>query len=96
MIERFARAEGKSIVIVPLPLLSPKLFSYWVGLITPVKPSISMPLIEEVTSEMICHDTRILDIIPVPLTPHVEAAARPGGTNRSRAGAPQLTRCPPA
>ena len=73
MMERFARAEGKPLFIIPVPLLTPKLSSYWVGLITSVKPSISMPLIEGLSNEVVCRDTRIRDIIPFPLTPYDEA-----------------------
>ncbi|HLO25704.1 MAG TPA: NAD(P)H-binding protein [Geobacteraceae bacterium] len=73
MMERFARAEGKPLFIMPVPLLTPKLSSYWVGLITSVKPSVSMPLIEGLSNEVVCRDNRIREIIPFPLTPYDEA-----------------------
>jgi uncharacterized protein YbjT (DUF2867 family) len=73
MMDRFASIEGKTIMIVTVPLLTLKLSSYWIGLFTPVKPSIAMPLIEGLRSEMICHDLRIREIIPIPLTGFDEA-----------------------
>ncbi len=73
MMERFARVAGKNIYILPVPLLTPKLSSYWVGLITPVPPSISMPLIEGLCNEVICHDGRIRELLPFPLIPYDEA-----------------------
>jgi len=73
MMERFARIEGKFTLILATPFLSPKLSSYWVGLITPVKPSISMPLIEGLRNEVICRDNRIRELIPLRLTPYDEA-----------------------
>jgi uncharacterized protein YbjT (DUF2867 family) len=73
MMERFAGIEGKSILIIPVPFLSLKLSSYWVGLVTPVRPSIAMPLIEGVRYEMICRDLRIRELIPIPLTSFDEA-----------------------
>ncbi|HEX8961063.1 MAG TPA: NAD(P)H-binding protein [Geobacteraceae bacterium] len=73
MMERFARVERRPLLIVPVPLLTPKLSSYWVGLITPVKPSIAMPLIEGLCNEVICGDRRIREIIPFPLTSYDEA-----------------------
>jgi uncharacterized protein YbjT (DUF2867 family) len=76
MMERFARLRGKRLLIVPVPLLTPKLSSYWVGLVTPVKPSISMPLIEGLRNEVVCRDTRLLDLLPFPLTPLDEALRR--------------------
>jgi uncharacterized protein YbjT (DUF2867 family) len=73
MMERFARLEGRQLLVIPVPLLTPRLSSYWVGLITPVKPSISMPLIEGVRNEVVCRDNRIRELIPIPLTPYDEA-----------------------
>jgi len=85
MMERFARLRGKRLLIVPVPLLTPKLSSYWVGLVTPVKPSISMPLIEGLRNEVVCRDTRLRDLLPFPLTPFDEALRR--ALDEERAGA---------
>ena len=73
MMERFAEIEKKFIMILPVPFLTPKLSSYWVWLITPIKPSISMPLIEGLGNEVICHDNEIRKILPIPLTGYDEA-----------------------
>jgi uncharacterized protein YbjT (DUF2867 family) len=73
MMDRFARIEGKTIMILAVPFLTLKLSSYWLGLFTPVKPSIAMPLIEGVRNEMICRDLRIRELIPFPLTSFDEA-----------------------
>lgn len=73
MMERFAEIEKKFIKIIPVPFLTPRLSSYWVWLITPVKPSISMPLIEGLGNEVICHDDEIRRILPIPLTGYDEA-----------------------
>lgn len=68
MMERFAEIRDKFLIILSVPVLTPKLSSYWVGLITPVKPSISMPLIEGLGNEVICHDNEIRKVLPIPLT----------------------------
>lgn len=73
MMERFARLVGRFNVIVPVPFLTPKLSSYWVGLVTPVKPSISIPLIEGLRNEVVCREHRIRDIIPFGLTGYDDA-----------------------
>lgn len=73
MMERFAEIEKKFIKIFTVPFLTPRLSSYWVWLITPVKPSISMPLIEGLGNEVICHDDGIRKILPIPLTGYDEA-----------------------
>lgn len=82
MMRRFGHIRNKSQLIIPVPFLTPKLSSYWVALITPVKPSISMPLIEGVKNEVICRDNRIRELIPFEPTPYDEAiriALREGG-----------------
>jgi uncharacterized protein YbjT (DUF2867 family) len=73
MMERFASIENKRLLIIPVPVLTPKLSSYWVWLMTPVKPSISMPLIEGLANEVICRENRIRELIPFRLTPYDEA-----------------------
>jgi uncharacterized protein YbjT (DUF2867 family) len=73
MMERFAAIEGRKLYIVTVPVLTPKLSSYWVGLITPVKASIAMPLIEGLASEVICRENSIHELIPFRLTPYEES-----------------------
>lgn len=76
MMERFARILGKRLYILPVPVLTPRLSSYWVALITPVPPSVSMPLIEGLKNEVVCRENAIRRILPIPLTPYDEAVAR--------------------
>ena len=73
MMERFGRIEGRNLLILSVPVLTPKLSSYWVGLITPVPPSVSMPLIEGLKNEVVCRENAIREIIPLRLTPYDEA-----------------------
>lgn len=73
MMERFARIEGKRLWIIPVPVLTPKLSSYWVGLVTPVKPAIAIALIEGLKNEVICRDNRIRELVPIRLTTFDEA-----------------------
>jgi uncharacterized protein YbjT (DUF2867 family) len=73
MMERFAGLEGKRLWIIPVPVLTPKLSSYWVGLVTPVKPAIAIALIEGLKNEVICRDNRIRELVPIRLTPFDEA-----------------------
>lgn len=73
MMERFARIEGRWLKIIPVPVLTPKLSAYWVGLITPVKASIAIALIEGLKNEVICRDNRIRELLPIPLTPFDDA-----------------------
>ncbi|MFB6346210.1 MAG: NAD(P)H-binding protein, partial [bacterium] len=50
--------------IIPLPVLTPKLSSFWVHLVTPVPASIARPLIGGLRTPALCRDNRIREIIP--------------------------------
>jgi len=76
MMERFGSIEGRRLYILPVPVLTPKLSSYWVGLITPVPPSVSMPLIEGLKNEVVCRENAIREILPISLTPYDEAVRK--------------------
>lgn len=73
MMERFAGIHGKKVTILPVPVLTPKLSSYWIGLVTAVPPSVAMPLIEGLKNEVICRETSIRDLIPIDLTSFEDA-----------------------
>jgi len=73
MMERFAEIEGKRICILPVPVLTPALSSYWVAFITPVPAAVSRPLIEGLKNEVVCRENTIRDIIHLRLTPYDEA-----------------------
>jgi uncharacterized protein YbjT (DUF2867 family) len=53
--------------IIPIPLLSLVLSSYWLHFITPVPSPIARSLAAGLRNEVICHDHRIRRIIPQPL-----------------------------
>ena len=67
MMRRYSNTLKKSIKIVIIPFLTPRLSSYWVDLITPVKASLARPLIDSLKHEAIVKDNSIVDIIPLHL-----------------------------
>ena len=52
--------------IIALPVLTPRLASLWVGLVTPVPQRIARPLVESLQQECIMQDHVIDDLIPPP------------------------------
>jgi len=50
--------------IVPVPVLSPRLSSYWIHLVTPVPAAIARPLAEGLRNPVVTHDDRIRTWIP--------------------------------
>ncbi len=55
MMERFARLTGRRVRprIVRVPVLTPRLSSYWVTLVTPVEHGLVRPLVDGLRSEMV-------------------------------------------
>ncbi len=51
-------------LIIPVPVLTPRLSSYWIHLVTPVPASLARPLAEGLRNEVICRDERIRQLIP--------------------------------
>lgn len=64
MMLTYARIRGLRRAIVPVPLLTPRLSSYWVHLVTPVPSTIARPLIEGLTVEVVVTDDRAHQIFP--------------------------------
>jgi uncharacterized protein YbjT (DUF2867 family) len=67
MMKRYASILNKSVKIIIIPFLTPRLSSYWVDLITPVKASLARPLIDSLKHEAIVHDKNIQNLIPIKL-----------------------------
>ena len=74
MIERIARIRGRHPLIVEVPILSPRLSSWWLTLVTPVQSHVARPLVEGLRTPTVAHDQRLLDLVPLVLTPFDEAA----------------------
>lgn len=50
--------------IIPVPVLTPRLSSYWIHLVTPLSHSIAKPLAEGLKNPVVCRDSRIAELIP--------------------------------
>jgi uncharacterized protein YbjT (DUF2867 family) len=74
MIEQVARIRGRHPLIVEVPILSPRLSSYWLHLVTPVQASVARPLIEGLRNATVAADERLRRLVPLRLTPFDEAA----------------------
>ena len=67
MMRRYAAVAGlRKRVIVPVPVLTPRLSSHWVGLVTPVPASIARPLTESLRHEVVCQEHDIARYVPDP------------------------------
>lgn len=55
-------------LVIPVPVLTPRLSSYWVHFITPIKSSVARPLADGLRNRLVCKDNRIKEIIPIKLS----------------------------
>ncbi|MGD8371809.1 MAG: NAD(P)H-binding protein [Syntrophobacterales bacterium] len=68
MMEIYSRVRGLKRIIITVPVLTPRLSTYWVNLVTPVPSGIVNPLVEGLRNEVICRENRIRELIPIKLT----------------------------
>ena len=73
LIRQFAEAVGKRPLILRLPVLTPRLSSYWLDLVTAVPASVARPLIDGLKHDLLGDDRPIRALIPIPLHTYREA-----------------------
>ncbi|MEU7296641.1 SDR family oxidoreductase [Streptomyces exfoliatus] len=67
MMVRYAKVAGlRRRLILPVPMLTPRLSGLWVGLVTPVPASLARPLAESLRYEVVCADHDIAEHVPDP------------------------------
>ena len=67
MMRRYSEVAGlRPRVLVPVPLLTPRLSSLWVGLVTPVPSGLARPLVESLRNEVVCAEHDIASYVPDP------------------------------
>ncbi|MGW2095475.1 SDR family oxidoreductase [Promicromonospora sukumoe] len=67
MMQRYAAVAGlRPRVIRAVPVLTPRLASLWVGLVTPVPPGIAKPLVGSLVHEVVAQEDDIKQYLPDP------------------------------
>ena len=84
MLRRVAAIQGRRVPILPVPLLSPRLSSLWLTLVTDVDTATGRALIDSMTNEVIVRDHSIRDLIPFDPMPY-DGAVRKALGERARA-----------
>jgi uncharacterized protein YbjT (DUF2867 family) len=65
MMRVFAEEAGlRGRVIVPVPVLSPRLSSLWIGLVTPLPVTLARTLVDSLVNEVMVHDDSIASVVP--------------------------------
>ncbi|MBX7065839.1 MAG: SDR family oxidoreductase [Parachlamydiales bacterium] len=73
---RYAAFRGLKRYILEVPVLTPKLSSYWLVLITSVRFSLCSYLVDSMKYNSVCHDQRIQKVLPHKCIPFEEALKR--------------------
>ncbi|WP_193106029.1 SDR family oxidoreductase [Brachybacterium sp. FME24] len=67
LLRAYARAAGlRPRRIQAVPVLTPRLASHWIGLVTPVPTGIARPLVESLIHESVASDSTVRTLIPDP------------------------------
>jgi uncharacterized protein YbjT (DUF2867 family) len=69
--------------LIPVPVLTPRLSSHWVGLVTPVPASLARPLVDSLVNEVVVRDERTIETLGAPQRSLREAIRLALGRTRS-------------
>lgn len=69
-------ASGRRVPIIKVPVLTPRLSSYWLALVTDVDPTTGRNLIDSMSVEVVVTDRSIEEIVPGDPIPYLEAVRR--------------------
>lgn len=68
MIHSYSKMINKSVRVIVIPFLTPRLSSYWIDLVTPVRASLARPLVDSLVHDAtVTDDESIKKIIPLNL-----------------------------
>ena len=64
MMTRYGRARGLHRLLIRVPVLTPRLSSYWVHWVTPIPAAYARPLIEGLRNEVVVRDDKARTLLP--------------------------------
>jgi uncharacterized protein YbjT (DUF2867 family) len=76
LMREYARQRGLKRLLVPVPLLTPRLSSLWLGLVTPLYARVGRKLVDSMRNPTVVRDTGALLVFPVKPRGVREAIAR--------------------
>ncbi len=76
LIKGYCRVRGLKRLFIPTRLLSPRLSSGWLCLLTSTSFPLARSLVDSLTHETVCHDLKIRGIVPLDLLTYREAVER--------------------
>lgn len=86
MIDELARALGRRPPLrIVVPVLTPRLSSLWIGLVTPVDAGVAKPLIEGLSTETVVSDPSGMELLGTRPDTHLQEALRQAAAELGRA-----------
>jgi uncharacterized protein YbjT (DUF2867 family) len=71
---QFGALVGRKPLVLPVPVLTPRLSSYWLNLVTAVPTNVARALIQGLEHDVLADDAAIRALVPGPLMTYREAA----------------------
>ena len=76
LMHEYARQRGLRRRMIPVPILTPRLSSLWLWLVTPVYAGVGRQLVDSLRNETVVNDARAIDVFPVTPRGSGEAISR--------------------
>ena len=73
MMRLYSSIINRNLNIIQIPFLTPRLSSYWIDLVTPVKASLARPLVDSLVHDSYVKDKSVEELVPVNLKHMTEA-----------------------
>jgi uncharacterized protein YbjT (DUF2867 family) len=64
MMQRVAAVEGRRLLVMPVPFLSPSLSALWLSLVTDVDTRTGRALVDSMTNQVVVHDDSLRKLVP--------------------------------
>ncbi|QSG01531.1 NAD(P)H-binding protein [Natranaeroarchaeum sulfidigenes] len=89
MLQRTAEIAGRSVYIIPVPVLTPTLSSHWLTFVTDVPTSVAKPLIAGLKTPVVVENDRIREFVDIEPT-SFETAVRRAFSSESSPSSPPV------
>jgi uncharacterized protein YbjT (DUF2867 family) len=73
MMQLYAKTRGISLAIWTIPIMTPKLSSYWLYFVTSTSYKLAMNLVDSMKVEVVCNDNRLQKILAIKPISYVDA-----------------------
>lgn len=88
LLQKVARQKGYDPVMIDVPVVTPKLSSYWISMISDAKLSFAQELVEGLTSDLLPSGEIVWDLLPGHRPTPVDEAIRQALADGDKKGAP--------